>query len=194
MDKAGALAQIAAELAQGQTTPHLFKTANQPVPGEGNPDADILFVGEAPGAKEDQVGRPFMGAAGRFLDTMLLEVGLGRKDVFITSVVKFRPPENRDPTPAEIADSLPLLQRQIEIINPKLIVLLGRYAMNVFLPGLRISQVHGDLVQTPDRAYLPLYHPAAALHNGGLRQTLVEDFKKIPKILERLNQESYESN
>ena len=186
MSKQSALAGVAAELASGRITPELFASATQAVPGEGSPDAQIMLVGEAPGAKEDESGRPFVGAAGRFLTEMLESIGLEREDVFITSIVKFRPPENRDPTPAEIAESLPILQRQIEIIAPKLIVLLGRYAANVFLPGIIISQAHGQLQQKSGQAYLPLYHPAAALHNGGLRQTLKDDFHKIPLILKQL--------
>ena len=187
MDKAAALDAVAQELASGKICPHLFSNAKHPVPGEGDPDATLMFIGEAPGAKEDELGKPFVGAAGRFLDHMLSMIDLSRDQVFVTSVVKFRPPENRDPTPQEIAESLPLLVRQIDIIKPQLIILLGRYAMNVFLPGLKISQVHGELVETGGQAYLPLYHPAAALHNGGLRQTLIEDFQKIPIILNQLN-------
>lgn len=188
MDKAAALAEIAAELARGKITSHLFKTANRPVPGAGSPDAEVMFVGEAPGAKEDQTGQPFIGAAGRFLDLMLDSIGLKRQDVFITSIVKFRPPGNRDPKPDEIAQSRPLLERQIAVIQPRLIVLLGRHAMNVFLPGLVISQVHGQLQWAGNQAYLPLYHPAAALYNGSMRQTLIEDFNKIPQILTQLKE------
>lgn len=186
MDKAAALAEVAAELSRGQVTPHLFKTATNPVPGAGNPDADVMFIGEAPGAKEDKTGQPFVGAAGKFLDLMLSGIGLTREDVFITSIVKFRPPQNRDPKPDEIEQSRPLLERQIAIIQPRLIALLGRHAMNVFLPGLVISKVHGQLQMAGEQAYLPLYHPAAALYNGSMRQTLIEDFNKIPQILTQL--------
>jgi uracil-DNA glycosylase family 4 len=186
VDKVAALEAVAQELASGKICPHLFSTAKHPVPGEGDPNASLMFIGEAPGAREDELGKPFVGPAGRFLDHMLSLIELTREQVFVTSVIKFRPPENRDPTPQEIADSLPILLRQIDIIKPKLIILLGRYAMNVFLPGLKISQVHGELVETGGQAYLALYHPAAALHNGSLRQTLIEDFQKIPTILNQL--------
>lgn len=184
---------MAAELASGQICPELFASATNPVPGEGDPDAEVMFIGEAPGAKEDQTGTPFVGAAGRFLDAMLNSIELSRERVFITSIVKFRPPENRDPTPQEISESLPLLRRQIEIIQPQLIVLLGRHAMNVFLPGAVISQAHGRPVEQDGQLYLPLFHPAAALHNGGLRQTLMDDFQNIPKILKQIEENEHKN-
>ncbi len=161
------------------------------VPGEGNPSATIMFVGEAPGQKEDQQGKPFVGAAGKFLSEMLEIIGLKREDVFITNIVKQRPPNNRDPLPEEIATHWPILERQITIIDPKIIVILGRHSMSRLLPNIgTISQVHGKPFRRADgRVYLPLYHPAAALYNGGLRQTLIDDFKKIPLILKKLNQQ-----
>lgn len=159
------------------------------VPGAGNPDTEILFVGEAPGKKEDELGVPFVGAAGKFLNEMLASIGLKREDIFITNIVKQRPPENRDPTPEEIETHWPLLMQQIEIINPKIIVMLGRHSMSKLLPGVgTISQIHGKPFRRKDgRVYLPLYHPAAALYNGGLRQTLLNDFAKIPAIIKKIN-------
>lgn len=155
------------------------------VSGEGNPDADIVFIGEAPGKKEDELQRPFVGAAGKFLDEMLESIQLKRSDVYITNIVKQRPPENRDPLPEEIEAHWPFLERQIEVIDPLLIVTLGRHSMSKVLPGVgTISQIHGKAYRRANgRIYIPLYHPAAALYNGGLRQTLLEDFHKIPTIL-----------
>lgn len=171
----------------------LYPTATSFVPGEGNPDSDILFVGEAPGKNEDEQGKPFVGAAGKFLNEMLASIGLERKDIFITNIVKQRPPENRDPTPEEIAAHWPLLEKQIQIIDPKIIVMLGRHSMSKLLPGQgSISQIHGKPFRRADgRVYLPLYHPAAALYNGGLRQTLLSDFAKIPLILKKLSKDSW---
>ncbi len=172
-----------------QTCPCTLKeTATQAVPGEGNPDADILFIGEAPGKKEDIEGRPFIGASGKFLSEMLTSIQLKREDIYITNIVKYRPPENRDPLPQEVADCAEWLQEQINIIQPKLIVTLGRYAMEHFLPGKKISEVHGQsftqhIPGLRQQTVFVLYHPAAALYNGSLRQTLIEDFKKIPALL-----------
>lgn len=165
--------------------------ATQAVPGEGNPDADIMFIGEAPGKKEDELGVPFVGAAGKFLSEMLATVGLKREDIYITNVVKYRPPNNRDPLPEEIATCMPWLHEQIKIIQPKVIVTLGRHAMEHFIPGKKISEVHGQtFTQTlPDigtQTFFVLYHPAAALYNGSLRQTLITDFKKIPRVVEKI--------
>jgi len=166
----------------------LSASATQAVPGEGSVDADIFFIGEAPGKKEDLEGRPFIGAAGKFLDEMLAEIKLSRKDVYITNIVKYRPPNNRDPLPNEIEASWPWLEAQIDLIKPKLIVFLGRHAMNRFFPEEQISKVHGKLLKKKiknisTQNFFALYHPAAALYNGGLRETLLEDFKKIPKII-----------
>ncbi len=185
MDKKQALDQVYTDL---QKIP-LYPTAKSFVPGEGNPDSDILFVGEAPGKNEDEQGKPFVGAAGKFLNEMLASIGLERQDIFITNIVKQRPPENRDPTPEEIAAHWPLLEKQIEIINPKIIVMLGRHSMSRLLPDQgTISQIHGKPFRRKDgRVYLPLYHPAAALYNGGLRTTLLADFAKIPLILKKLD-------
>lgn len=182
-DKAAQLAQIAEELKQFP----LYEGANF-VPGTGNPNSDIVFVGEAPGQKEDAMGVPFVGAAGQFLNEMLASIGLKRDDIFITNIVKQRPPNNRDPLPEEIEKHWPFLMKQIAIIDPKIIVMLGRHSMSKLLPGVgTISQIHGKLFRRKDgRVYLPLYHPAAALYNGGLRQTLLEDFARIPAIIKKL--------
>jgi DNA polymerase len=154
--------------------------------GDGNIDADLVFIGEAPGKNEDIQGIPFVGAAGKFLNEMLAMIELKREDVYITNIVKYRPPNNRDPLPEEKAAFLPYLHSQLEIIKPKLIVTLGRHSMDVLLPGLKISQVHGEPKRYQGKVYLPLFHPAAALYNGGLRQTLIDDFAAIPTILKKI--------
>lgn len=173
----------------------LYETAHHPVPGEGNPDAEIMFVGEGPGFHEDKQGRPFVGAAGQFLDSMLESIGLDRNDVFITNVVKHRPPGNRDPQPGEIAACWVWLKMQIEIIDPKIIVTLGRHSMGVLLPGLGpISQIHGRVFRRADkRIYVPFYHPAAGLHQASLKTTIENDFKKLPKIIKLLDEKSSEN-
>ena len=154
--------------------------------GDGNPDADIVFIGEAPGKNEDLKGLPFVGAAGKFLDEMLSSIDLKRSDVYITNIVKYRPPGNRDPQPEEKEEFLPYLRSQLEVIAPKVVVTLGRHSTNCFLPGLSISEVHGQPKRLKGQVYLPLFHPAAALYNGGLRETLLEDFSKIPAILDQI--------
>jgi uracil-DNA glycosylase len=161
------------------------------VPGEGSASAEVLFIGEGPGQKEDELGRPFVGAAGKFLDEMLGVINLGREDVFIANVVKCRPPGNRDPLLEEVAACWPWLIEQINIINPKLIVTLGRHSMGRFLPGYKISEAHGKAMRRnmPDigqRVFYALYHPAAALYNGSMREVLIKDFKRIPKLLEKI--------
>ncbi len=169
----------------------LKKTATQPVFGNGNPDSEIVFIGEAPGKKEDETGIPFVGAAGKFLAEMLASIGMKREDIYITNIVKYRPPENRDPTLLEKEQCADWLRAELELIKPKLIVFLGRHSMNHFFPDLKISDAHGKLIQTklhdfPTTNFLPLYHPAAALYNGGLRNELLKDFKKIPRILKKI--------
>ncbi len=169
----------------------LRETALQAVPGDGAADADIMFVGEAPGKNEDEQGKPFVGAAGKFLAEMLATINLKREDIYITNVVKYRPPENRDPLPEEINACMPWLHEQIKIIQPKVIVTLGRHAMEHFIPGKKISEVHGQAFRRTfddigEQVFFALYHPAAALYNGGMRQTLIEDFKKIPRVIEKL--------
>jgi DNA polymerase len=163
----------------------------QAVPGAGSAEAEIMFIGEGPGQKEDESGVPFVGAAGKFLDEMLAEINLKRGEIFIANVVKCRPPQNRDPLPEEAAACWPWLVAQIKIIQPKLIVTLGRHSMERFLSGQKISQIHGSLVfktvpELGQQVFFPLYHPAAALYNGAMRETLLNDFRKIPKVLEKL--------
>lgn len=178
------LNKIRGEVALCKKCP-LYKTRNKTVFGEGDPSAEIIFIGEAPGANEDKEGIPFCGAAGKFLDEMLQSIGLVRENVYIANTLKCRPPGNRDPEESEKISCRPYLDKQFEIINPKLIVLLGRHSVATYLPGAgTITQLHGKPLKRPNgKVYLPLYHPAAALHNGGLRNTLVEDFSKIPLIL-----------
>jgi len=170
----------------------LCKKRTNAVPGDGSYESEIMFIGEGPGKDEDAQGKPFVGAAGKLLTQLIESIGLKRSDVFIANVVKCRPPENRDPEPDEIAACFPYLKKQVEIIKPKLIVTLGRHSMGRFLPGLKISEVHGQ----PKRAngiwqdrqvYLPLYHPAAALYDPSKREVLFRDFKKIPIILKKIN-------
>lgn len=164
------------------------------VPGYGNPNADIMFIGEGPGKNEDEQGLPFVGAAGKFLDELLATIHLKREDVFIANVVKCRPPGNRDPLPDEVQACWPYLARQLAIIKPKIIVNLGRHSMDRFIPNRRISQDHGKLMRRTIESlgtyiFYPIYHPAAALYNGSLRDVLIQDFAKIPKILEKIKQE-----
>ena len=166
-------------------------TCQQVVPGEGSAEAKIMFIGEGPGKKEDELGRPFVGAAGKFLDEMLGIINLKREDVYIANVVKCRPPENRDPLPEEVAACWPWLLEQIKIIKPRLVVTLGRHSMERFLPNQKISQIHGSLViktipELGPQNFYTLYHPAAALYNGSMREILIKDFKKIPKVLEKI--------
>jgi uracil-DNA glycosylase family 4 len=185
--KEQALREIAAEVARCQKC-ILYKGALKPVPGEGNPNAEVMLIGEAPGWHENQQGRPFVGAAGQFLEDLLRSVGLRRDQVFITNVVKHRPPDNRDPLPDEIAACEGYLDRQIAIIDPRVIVTLGRFSMNKFFPGERISRIHGVARRHGNRLVLPLYHPAAALHQAALRRTVEEDFRKLPQVLSEARQ------
>ena len=190
-EKEQALAEIAAGI-KVCTRCELYKTRTQSVPGEGPADARVMLIGEAPGWNEDQQGRPFVGAAGKFLEELLGAAGLRRGDVFITNIVKSRPPGNRDPLPDEIAACVPWLERQIEVIDPDVIVTLGRFSLAQWFPGERISKIHGQPKRAGRRLIVPMYHPAAALHQQALRQTILEDFGKLPKILaeaERLRDE-----
>lgn len=164
----------------------LAQQATQLVFGDGDPDTDIVFIGEAPGKNEDLEGKPFVGSAGKFLNQLLEMVNVARKDIYITNIVKYRPPNNRDPLPEEKSAFMPYLDQQIAIIQPKLIVTLGRHSLNCFLPQLQISQVHGQPKRYKGRVYLPLFHPAAALYNGQLKQVLIDDFAKIPVILNKI--------
>lgn len=169
----------------------LAKSANQLVFGSGNVDAEIVFVGEAPGKNEDLKGEPFVGASGKLLDEMLGSVDIKREDTYITNIVKYRPPENRDPSALEKAEFWPYLLKQIAIIKPKIIATLGRHSGQAFIEGLRIGADHGkpkkvtlamDGVEE-DIIILPLYHPAAALYNGSLKQTLIDDFRSVSQLL-----------
>ena len=173
-----------------ECTCRLRYSSTQGVPGDGSANAQIVFIGEAPGAKEDKDGRPFVGSAGKFLAEMLESIKMKREDVYITNIVKYRPPENRDPTSKEIADCAKWLEEEIKLIDPTLIVFLGRHSMNHFFPNEKISDAHGVVITAKHfgkiRNFLPLYHPAAALYNGSLREVLKEDFKKIPRLLNGL--------
>ena len=169
----------------------LKKTATQPVPGDGSAEAEIVFIGEAPGKSEDKIGKPFVGAAGKFFAEMLADIKLKREDVYITNVVKYRPPNNRDPLPEEKEACRKWLEEELALIKPKLIVFLGRHAMGNFFPAEKISDVHGKLLikkisGISTQYFLPLYHPAAALYNGGMRDVLKKDFNKIPLILKKI--------
>src|SRR5271157_2203830 len=161
----------------------IAKTRTKAVPGEGAENAEIMFIGEAPGWNEDQQGRPFIGAAGQFLDELLASIKLKRADVYIANVIKCRPPENRDPLPIEISNCQKWLDKQIELISPKIIVTLGRYSMAKFFPGKTISKIHGTAQTQNGIIYFAMYHPAAALHQGNLRQTIQQDMLKLPQIL-----------
>ena len=165
----------------------LHATRTQAVPGVGPCPADIMIVGEAPGFNEDRQGEPFVGAAGHLLDTLLARIGLGRSDVYITNVLKCRPPQNRDPMPNEVESCSPYLARQLSLVKPKVVLVLGRHALERLLPGQgSISRIHGSLVRRGDVAYVPLYHPAAALHNGALVADLEQDFDRVKAYLDKL--------
>ncbi len=180
------LDDIKQKILDDKVAPELAESATQLVFGVGDPDADIVFIGEAPGKNEDLKGEPFVGAAGRFLDEMLEMIGLKRSDVYITNIVKYRPPNNRDPLPDEKDEFMPYLESQLDVIRPVLTVTLGRHSLNCFLPHLQISRCHGQAKRYKDRVYLPLFHPAAALYNGSMRQTLIDDFASIPAIMEKI--------
>lgn len=243
MTKQQQLDQIKADIIEKDVCPNLAKTATQLVFGDGDPEADIVFIGEAPGKQEDEQGLPFVGASGKFLAEMLASIHLKREQVYITNIVKYRPPNNRDPLPEEKLSFLPYLQHQLEVIKPLLVVTLGRHSGEAFIPGLKISEDHGQpkrlrlrlthrehdqasamqgvgeqrTEEYPEYAegvaepttqqrtaklgsasssarrqdelvivVIPLYHPAAALYNGGMRQTLLDDFGLIPEILNKI--------
>ncbi len=185
------LQKLEQAILDAKLTPDLASQATQLVFGTGNPDANVVFIGEAPGKNEDLQGEPFVGAAGKFLNEMLDSVGLSREDIYITNIVKYRPPNNRDPLPEEKAAFWPYLLKQIAIIQPKIIATLGRHSGQAFIKDLRISADHGS----PKRikvildgaentiVVLPLYHPAAALYDGSLRQTLIDDFAVVAKLI-----------
>lgn len=181
-DPAGDLAQIAEEIAACTRCP-LAVRRTRTVPGEGSPWTDVLLVGEGPGAREDATGRPFVGPAGELLGELLATIGWGRSDVFIANIVKCRPPGNRDPEPEEVAACAPFLARQEAAIEPSIIVTLGRHSLRSYLPGARIGQVHGRVQRSGSRWVFPMYHPAAALHQASLRDTLVRDIRGLPAAL-----------
>jgi len=184
------LEQIKADIIKNNICPNLAETATNLVMGDGSVDAQIVIIGEAPGKREDELGLPFMGAAGKFLDEMLASVNINRNDVFITNIVKYRPPKNRDPSNDEKLAFWPYLLRQLDVIQPKIVVTLGRHSMGYFLPDKLISEIHGQ----PEKVefenlkitVVPLYHPAAALYRRSMREVLIDDFKKLPKIIKNI--------
>lgn len=191
-DKSKRLEQIKADILKNNICPDLAKSATNLVMGIGDGNAEVVFIGEAPGKNEDQEGKPFVGVAGKFLNEMLDGIGLERKRVYITNIVKYRPPNNRDPLPSEKKAFWPFLVRELGVIQPKIIATLGRHSMEYFLPSARITAIHGQ----PKRitfgqqklVILPLYHPAAALYNRQLKQTLIDDFMNIPTIINLINE------
>lgn len=185
-DTKAKLDKIQKQILDENICPELAATATQLVFGDGNINSEIVFIGEAPGKNEDIQGKPFVGAAGKFLNEMLEMIGLTREDIYITNIVKYRPPNNRDPLPEEKAAFLPFLMAQLSAIKPKLVITLGRHSLNCFLPDLSISAVHGQPKRYKGQVFLPLFHPAAALYNGSMRQTLIDDFAKIPAILAKI--------
>lgn len=176
------LTQIASEVSVC-TRCALHTTRNKSVPGEGPASAEILLIGEGPGQNEDTQGRPFIGAAGKFLSELLAQAGLKREDVWITNVVKCRPPGNRDPLPDELSACNEYLERQIATLNPKIIITLGRFSMGKYMPGAKITQIHGQMKRYGDRFVIPMFHPAAALHQAALKPAILADFAKLPEIL-----------
>jgi uracil-DNA glycosylase len=181
----GEILQTVAEQVSTCQRCNLHHTRKCSVPGEGPVDAQAMLIGEGPGARENEQGRPFVGQAGKFLSELLLKGGLKREEVFITNVVKCRPPENRDPAPDELAACGDYLQQQIDAINPRVIVTLGRFSMGRFFPGAKISAIHGQAKWIDGRLIVAMYHPAAALHQPALKVTLLNDFAKLPRFLEQ---------
>ena len=184
------LEQIKADIIKNDICPNLAREAKNLVMGDGNINADIVIIGEAPGKKEDELGLPFMGAAGKFLNEMLASVNIDRSDVYITNIVKYRPPKNRDPSIEEKEEFWPYLLRQLDVIQPKIVVTLGRHSMGYFLPDQKIGEVHGRPSQVSFSnqkiTVVPLYHPAAALYRRSMREILTDDFNKLPKIINNL--------
>lgn len=192
MNKTEELKRLKQEMEEDESLP-LRRGATQLVFGGGNSDSPIYFIGEAPGYWEDQKGRPFVGQAGKLLDKLIESIGLKREDVYISNIVRFRPPNNRDPLPEEIAAFQPYVDREIEIVNPKIIVTLGRFSLNKFLPNEYISKVHGKPRRVTwrgrDVTVIPMYHPAAALRSGEVMQQIREDFKVIGEVLDKIKEE-----
>lgn len=186
--KQAELDHVRTDILEKNICPELAAQATNLVMGDGNLNAEIVFIGEAPGKNEDEQGLPFVGAAGKFLNEMLAQAGMERSDVYITNIVKYRPPNNRDPLPEEKKAFWPYLLKQLQIIKPKVVITLGRHSMEYFLPDARISAIHGQAKRIrfgDDKLVIvPLYHPAAALYNGSLRQTLIDDFLNVPTVIE----------
>lgn len=185
-----ALDKLRQEIIHKNICPGLAVQAKNLVMGDGNTNAKIVLIGEAPGKKEDEQGVPFVGAAGKFLNEMLADAGMHRSDVYITNIVKYRPPKNRDPLPEEKAAFLPYLIKQLNIIKPQVVITLGRHSMDYFIPGQKISEIHGKPLRVATDGWkglvIPLYHPAAALYNGSMRQVLIDDFIRTKKALKSL--------
>ena len=177
------LGQIASEVS-ACTKCALHSTRKLAVPGEGPENAEIMLIGEGPGFNENEQGRPFVGAAGNFLNELLAQAGLKRSDVWIGNVVKCRPPGNRDPLPDELAACNEYLERQIAAIQPKIIITLGRFSMGKYMPGVKITQVHGQMKRVGDRFVIAMFHPAAALHQAALKPAILSDFARLPQLLE----------
>jgi DNA polymerase len=172
----------------------LWKGRTKAVPGEGPTHAEIMFIGEGPGASEDKQGRPFVGASGKFLDQLLAQAGVTRSEVWITNVVKCRPPGNRDPQMDEIETcTTNYLENQIKIVNPSIIVTLGRHSMSRFIPGAKITQIHGQMQKIGKRYFIPMFHPAAALHQDRFKPMLLEDFARLPAQLDEARKEQGKS-
>lgn len=186
--KAAKELEIVAQAVATCTLCSLQHSRTNTVPGEGPADAEIMFIGEGPGFHENQQGRPFVGAAGRYLDELLESINLKRSDVFITNVVKCRPPGNRDPQADELSACNGYLDRQIHAINPKVIVTLGRFSMAKFLPNAKISEVHGQAMNIRGRLIVAMYHPAAALHQRSLKATIEDDFSRLPELIKKSSQ------
>ncbi len=189
MNPEEALGQIASEVS-GCTSCVLHQTRIKSVPGEGPANAEIMLIGEGPGANENMQGRPFIGQAGKFLDELLRQANLQRSEVFICNVVKCRPPDNRDPLPDELGACDLYLDRQIAAINPKIIITLGRFSMAKYMPGVKISQVHGQMRKIGERFVIPMFHPAAALHQPGLKSSILADFARLPQLLDVARQKT----
>ena len=186
-DRTEQLQEIAAQVRACTRCP-LYKGATKGVPGEGPVNAEIMMIGEGPGFHEDQQGRPFVGAAGKFLDELLAHIHLKRSDIFITNVVKHRPPNNRDPLPEEIEACRDWLDQQIALIQPKVIVTISRFAMARWFPNAKISAIHGQAKRVGNMMVVPMFHPAAALHNQNLKPVLIQDFKKLPQYIQEAMQ------
>lgn len=185
MDKQAAFDQLVSDIKNH--TCSLRSGCLQAVPGEGNLDSPVMFIGEGPGRVEDELGRPFVGPAGKLLEEVLSTIGWKREDVYITNVIKCRPPDNRDPLAPEVEEHKPFLKRELELVRPKLIVLLGRHALQWFLPGEKISNVRGTAKRKGQFVFFTTYHPAAVLYDPKLKSTLMSDFKKIPVLLKKID-------